>query len=724
MGEDIKRLIRLRYVLFPLVLGAYTSVAFAQGADMENRSAQDAGAQEHVQADHVSRLPSVEVLADALDPDDPRLQTLSTATKVPMDIKDIPQTITFIDVSKFKAYGINDLSVMLDGIAGMDTSYDMRGEGIMIRGFDASYGDVYRDGIRSSGQVRRSTANVERIEVLKGPASVLYGRGSGGGIVNMVSRVANFESPRSINLRAGRWNNRGGTLDLNQILNENWAVRLTVDREEADSFRRGISNRNMMVSPSVAYDGHNGWRWTAQYTYDKVWRRPDRAPSFDALPDGISRETAYAHPDDFVEDRLNMWRSVLSYDLTEDWSIKWTAALIEADQNFDHLYAGRYSSATGLVTFTRAWQETSNRTLTNMVDVTGKFATGSIEHEVLLGLEYSTEKRQPMLGTASATSGLPAAYPYGVDPYDPQWIHDKPDHGAPTQHNSHETRTGAFYFQDLVSLTSQWKVLAGVRYERYKFISLNHLTDDGRSYSDSTLSPRVGVIWQPVPQHSIYASFSKSFAPYGGRGMISISTASNAVFDDEPQYSRQFEAGIKSDWLQGRLSSQISIFQIEKYNIRYRPDPTNDPYRWEVQGEQRSRGVDFSLSGQVFPNWYVRGSVGYQEAKVTRDETTPANVGRYLSGVSKSSGSLYLRYVPDMRWYAEVGVVARSSSFTNAANTDERSGYAVWNASVGWRPASWTVTFSVINLTDKHYWRSSAMPGTPRSFLLSASYMF
>ena len=117
--------------------------------------------------------------------------------------KDIPQTIDTIDVQKYKIYGSNDLSVMLQGT----TSYDTRGDGITLRGFSADSGDIYRDGIRESGQVRRSTANIERIEILKGPASVLYGRSAGGGVVNMVSKYANFDSKSSVGTYVGSYDN-------------------------------------------------------------------------------------------------------------------------------------------------------------------------------------------------------------------------------------------------------------------------------------------------------------------------------------------------------------------------------------------------------------------------------------------------------------------------------------------------------------------------------------
>lgn len=150
----------------------------------------------------------------------------ASVTRNGLKKKDIPQTIDTIDVQKYKIYGANDLSVMLQGTPGVTTSYDTRGDGIMIRGFSADTSDIYRNGVREGGQVRRSTANVERIEILKGPASVLYGRGAGGGVVNMVTKFANFDSKSSVGIFGGSYDNIGGTLDINQVVNDNWAVRL------------------------------------------------------------------------------------------------------------------------------------------------------------------------------------------------------------------------------------------------------------------------------------------------------------------------------------------------------------------------------------------------------------------------------------------------------------------------------------------------------------------
>jgi len=684
------------------------------------------------EAEAARTLDTLHVTADALDRDDARQKTVSTATKLELDPHDVPQTINTLDMSKSKVYGLNDLSVLLDGTPGVDTGYDMRGDGITVRGFAADSNDIYRDGVRNAGQVRRSTANVERIEIVKGPASVLYGRGLGGGVVNLISKQASFDAVSSINLRGGSWANRGATVDVNEVLSDTVAVRLTADFEQGDSFRRGSANRNRMISPSILFDNKQGFSWLAQFTYDSIWRRPDRAPAFDALPDGVSKRTAYAHPDDFVIDDMQSLRSVLNWRFADHWSVKWTAAWNESSQDFDHLYAGSYCrpdgtrlsngaacTAPGLMTFTRAWQETSNSTFSNTVDVSGGFDTGKIAHTVLVGVEGSREQRNPDLATSGSDRSL--LYPGGVDPFNPVWTQPKAAHGPATTSNHHRAHSQALYAQDLMELSASWKVLAGVRFDRFTFRTHNKISGQQRGYRGTTLSPRIGVIWQPLAAHSAYASYSKNFAPYGGRGLMSVSVNDSAVYDAEPQYSRQYEIGVKNDWLDERLSSQLSVYELELYNIRYQPDPDNDPYTWAVRGSERSRGVEASVAGRLLTGLYVRGGVGLLEAKIGQDLTTPANEGRYKRGVARKTGNLFVRYAPGNDWYGEVGVTYRGPVYNDLANTSERAGYTRWDASIGWRPMPWTVTLAITNLFDTDYWRSTSMPGAPRGILLSVN---
>ncbi|MBV6596979.1 TonB-dependent receptor, partial [Acinetobacter baumannii] len=485
----------------------------------------------------------------------------ANVTRNGLDKKDIPQTVDTIDVQKYKIYGSNDLRVMLQGTPGVSTSYDMRGDGITIRGFGADTGDIYRDGIRESGQVRRSTANIERIEILKGPASVLYGRSAGGGVVNMVSKFANFDSKSSVGAYAGSYDNYGTTADINQVLNDNLAVRLTGEYGEAGSFRSGIENKIEMFSPSFTYKNDDGkLTWTTQYTYDKLGRVPDRGPTRDNLPAGTSIKMGFAQDDDYVDDILQVVRTDVNYEYAPDWNFHWAASYRQAEQNFDHFYFGNYCGLDGKNSKNEActkkgyidqiyyWQQTSNKTTTNTFDIKGKFKTGQLEHQIMVGTDWTYEQREPRL--ANKTQNGSAIYGY-VNPITGEREYSRGNGPLKiSQHNYNEGTTYGVFIQDLIGLNDQLKLMMGLRYDYFDFSTTNKIKNEHRNVKDSTFSPNVGLVWQPVPEHSFYTSYSKSFAPFGGQMGVNQVTGSTDVakMDKEPQYNEQYEVGVKSEW--------------------------------------------------------------------------------------------------------------------------------------------------------------------------------
>lgn len=514
----------------------------------------------------------------------------ANVTRNGLDKKDIPQTVDTIDVQKYKIYGSNDLSVMLQGTPGVSTSYDMRGDGITIRGFGADTGDIYRDGIRESGQVRRSTANIERIEILKGPASVLYGRSAGGGVVNMVSKFANFDSKSSVGAYAGSYDNYGTTADINQVLNDNLAVRLTGEYGEAGSFRSGIENKIEMFSPSFTYKNDDGkLTWTTQYTYDKLNRVPDRGPTRDNLPAGTSIKMGFAQDGDYVDDILQVVHTDVNYEYAPDWNFHWAASYRQAEQNFDHFYFGNYCGLNGKNSKNEActkkgyidqiyyWQQTSNKTTTNTFDIKGKFKTGQLEHQIMVGTDWTYEQREPRL--ANKTQNGSAIYGY-VNPITGEREYSRGNGPLKiSQHNYNEGTTYGVFIQDLIGLNDQLKLMMGLRYDYFDFSTTNKIKNEHRNVKDSTFSPNVGLVWQPVPEHSFYTSYSKSFAPFGGQMGVNQVTGSTdvAIMDKEPQYNEQYEVGVKSEWFDNRLNTQFSVFDIRKNNIRYKPNPDSEP---------------------------------------------------------------------------------------------------------------------------------------------------
>lgn len=285
--------------------------------------------------------------------------------------KETPQTIENIDIQKNRNYGTNDLSSILEGNAGIDANYDMRGESIKIRGFSVDGGDIYRDGVRDSGQIRRSTANVERVEILKGPASILYGRSDGGAVVNLVSKKANFMPVYKLSGRVGSWSRYGGGIDINHVVNNQLAARLTTDMERGKSWRDGIKYKNFMISPSVVVTNDGGTvSFEAQYTYDNAWRVPDRMPTksvYDKL--GIDYAKGFSHDGDFVEDKLHFFRTELNAELVKDVNLKWVFGYRKASQNFDHYFSGTIMPGNRLKQ-NYAKQQTDNDTLSNAITLT------------------------------------------------------------------------------------------------------------------------------------------------------------------------------------------------------------------------------------------------------------------------------------------------------------------------------------------------------------------
>ncbi|UOO83156.1 TonB-dependent receptor plug domain-containing protein [Uruburuella testudinis] len=327
-----------------------------------------------------------------------------------LEIRELPQTIDVINIQKNKNYNTNDLSSILEGNAGIDATYDMRGESIYLRGFNIDANDIYRDGIRESGQVRRSTASVERVEILKGPASVLYGRSGGGGVVNMVSKAANFQTARSIGITYGSWADRSANIDINQKISDGAAVRLIGEIGHANSFRSGIGSKSRMISPSITLKSTNGLSWTGQYIYDNTERIPDRGPNkaeYDKM--GLSYRTGFARAGDKVDDTLHHFRSDLTWQISPDWSLQWLAGYRRANQNFDHYYGGSYNETTRLLSQTYAWQNTRNETLSSALTLNGGFDTGRINHKITAGWDISRENRHPILAVVRNQS---------IDPFD------------------------------------------------------------------------------------------------------------------------------------------------------------------------------------------------------------------------------------------------------------------------------------------------------------------
>lgn len=300
-------------------------------------------------------LPATAISAEA-QADDPRVKETSTATRTNTPVRYVPQAIDSIKTENVANYGTNDLGTALSGIPNVSSGADTRFDSLRIRGFDAS-NDFYLDGIRDDSQYVRDLHNIERIDVLKGPAAVLYGRGSQGGIVNRVSKLPEFGRRSTLEAQGGSDDLRSLYADLSTDPSENISLRLNMGNMDQNSFRDGVSGNRQLFAPSMSWQLTPDLNWLVQYEYSRYNRTPDRGiPGVNGRPADVGRDTTYFSDNDFIDDKSQSLRSKLTYELNDNWQLRQTLGVFKLNSDFDNTYQTGYTPATNRVT-RQHWQQ-------------------------------------------------------------------------------------------------------------------------------------------------------------------------------------------------------------------------------------------------------------------------------------------------------------------------------------------------------------------------------
>ena len=671
-----------------------------------------------------TELPATAISAEE-QAEDPRVKISNTATRTSTPVRYVPQAIDSIKTSNVADYGTNDIGDALSGIPNVSSSADTRFDSLRIRGFDAS-NDFYLDGIRDDSQYKRDLHNIERVEVLKGPAAVLYGRGSQGGIVNRVSKLPEFGRRSTIEAQGGSEDLRSLYADLSTDPSENLSLRLNMGNMDENSFRDGVSGNRQLFAPSMSWQLTPDLNWLVQYEYSRYNRTPDRGiPGVNGRPADVGRDTTYGNDHDYIDDKAQSLRSKLTYEINDNWQLRQTLGVFKLDSDFDNTYLTGFDPKTNKVARQHWQQDLTTRNVYNNLELEGGFDTFGLEHRLLTGVEIGSQRRDPKLYNA-ATGKTPGAQPVpSLDLFNPnrELRHTGSMQVFSDSHTEVESR--AVYVQDQLRLDDQWQLLAGLRYDTFDIESTNqlkNLTEDRDSHSTS---PRFGIVWTPLQNHSFYASWSKTFSPVGG-GLIGITPGAAGNSNDlSPELTKQKEIGVKSDWLNDRLSTTLAVYDLELYNRRT-SDP-NDPTLTVMTGLQRSRGIELTATGKLTGNWYMRGGVGVQDTTIEKDNN--GLEGKRVNNVAKHNGSLFLTWKPEMGWYGETGLTLVGQRYADNANTTVLPGYGRWDALVGYRFKDWDLRAALNNITDREYYASATsqyqiQPGAPRSVVMTGTYSF
>ncbi|MFT0867714.1 TonB-dependent receptor [Pseudomonas sp. CAM1A] len=667
-------------------------------------------------------LPETAVTADSTrEEDNPRVKDVSTATRTSTPARYVPQAIDSVKTRNVLDYGSSNLGKALEGIPNVSSGADTRFDSLRIRGFDAS-NDFYLDGVRDDSQYTRDLHNIERVEVLKGPAAVLYGRGSQGGIVNRISKAPEHSRRSTIEAQGGSQDLRSLYADLSADPSDTLSLRLNLGNEDKNSFRDGIDgNHRQLFAPSMSWQISPELNWLVQYEYSRYDRTPDRGIPGNPLtgrPADVSRKTTYGDTQrDYINDRAESMRSRLNYELNDQWQLRHTFSLFTLESDFDNTYLTAYRPAAGLVDRQRWQQDLSTRNLYNTVELEGHVETFGLEHTLLVGLEVGEQRRNSLLHQGVGVLPVP------LQGATASQLHNGTMRVSSNNHT--DVQSSGVYLQDQIRLNDQWQLLAGVRFDRFEVETTSKLSNLSEKVDDNSVSPRVGVVYTPWQDHSFYASWSRSYAPVGG-GLIGVTPqAAGNTNQTDPEQTRQKEIGVKSEWFDERLSTTLALYEIELYNRR-----TRDPLDRDIilmTGLQRSKGIELTATGNVIGNWYVRGGIGLQDATIVKDNN--GQEGNRINDVAKRNASLFVTWKPELGWYAETGLTLVGDRFADTQNTVKLPGYGRWDALAGYRTHDWDVRAALSNITDKTYYSSATSAaqiqvGDPRSLVVTGTYSF
>jgi iron complex outermembrane receptor protein len=691
------------------------------------------------------------------DPTAYRVPEATTATKMNTPIMQTPASVQIVPQQVLLDQQASTLAKAVENVSGVrtfDSTYVGGNDQFQIRGFTTPY--VYIDGLRMLSGLpgTAALANVERVEVLKGPASILYGRADPGGIVNVVTKKP-LDTPRYwMSQSFGSYDSYRTTLDATGPLtrDDTLLYRVTAEVEHNGSFRETDFSRNYFISPVVRWNIDAGTQLTVNLQYNH------QVIPFDA---GQIAFTKY-HPASQVfgvgpvgflprgrtfNDRNSGSRVdtlKFGYEFSHKFDESWTLTnRFEGLQYQDHTflvvpYAFGAAAPTQLSRV--AIQNDDTRyTINANLDLTGKFDTFGIQHTALVGADFLSDRSFNTFFGASKNPhpGIDLLFPIHSFTPTQTWLYGNWNPGS-----AFLLRNQWFgvYAQDLVALPYDFFFLAGARYDRgHNHSSLMDGNPETLGNNSERVTPRFGLLWRPMPEVSLYGSYLENFGQSGGAS--GPAGPQQRILPSES--AQQWEVGVKSELFDQRLTATLAFYQLTKKNIAIAdPDPMLAALGYRTAlGEVRSRGFEVDVAGELSPGWKMIGSYSYIDAAVTRDSGTVSDpLGNVVSlsgyqgfavpDVSRHMGNLWTTYeIQDGDWSGLKfggGVTARTKAYGDSLNSFHVPSYAIFSllAAYSWTLGDYKVTaqLNVENLADTRYYPTGARGplqvnvGTPRTF--------
>ncbi len=574
-------------------------------------------------------------------------------------------------------------------------------------------------------QYYRGLYNIERVEVLKGPYALIFGRGGGGGIINRVQKTPNadgFKASASAALNTfGAWDLAA---DVNLSLGSETALRINGTYEQFGNHRDYYDGERFAVNPYFATKLGEGWSLGLSYEYVHDDRVADRGVPSIATTAGQPNEPLRGYDSQFFgvpginRTRLDahIVKARIDGELASDLKLTATALYGDYDKIYVNAFAnGAASSPTGTVVLDGYSDPTRRKNFIAQANLIWDVVTGGIDHKILLGLEYGSQKTANQRLGRVFTPGNVFSLSAPVFP--------QVSFTAPTRNTKSDVRFFSAYAQDQISLGAHLDVVVGIRYDRFRIAGTDFIPATPRPFArtDEKVSPRIGLIYKPQENISVYASYSRTFLPRSGDQFVSLTAVQENL---EPEKFTNYEVGLKWD-LSGDLSATLAAFQLDRTNATT-PDPANVLNTINI-GETRTRGIEIELTGRIAPNWQISAGYGWQEGKLRGNDAVR------LAQLPEHQAALWNRYDISRSFGIGLGMVHQSSQFAairTSPTTTRLPGFTRFDAALFWRPSErFDLQLNVENLFDADYFsdahnNNNITPGAPINARLTARVKF
>ncbi len=667
-------------------------------------------------------LPTIEVKGAA------RLAYLtsqsSSATKTNTRLRDVPQSVTVISRSVIADQRMESMGDVARYIAGVTRG---QGEGNRyqqtIRGiFTTSV--FFVNGVRDDVQYIRDLYNVERVEALKGANALIFGRGVGGGVLNRVTKVAEWTPTRELALQGGSYGNRRTALDVGQGVSEGLALRLNGMYENSDLYRNEVSIERYGLNPTATIRVSDRTRVLASYEHFNDDRTADRGiPSFAGAPLALATpRTFFGDPSlSYADVLVNVGTATIEHTTSGQVTLRNRSVFADYNKAYQNVFPGAVSPAGTEVSISAYNSATQRRNLFNESEVSYQLRTGPIRQTLLggfaIGRQITDNVRNTGYFNDSATSiTAPVSNPTVAVP-----ITFRQSATDPSNHST--AMSLSLYGQSQVALSEQWQAIVGARYERFDVDFFNIRTGEALSRTDNMVSPRAALLFKPAETVSLYSSYSVSALPSTGDQFSTLNVTTETL---EPEKFTNYEIGAKWDMLD-RLSLAGAVYRLDRTNTTA-PDPA-DPTRTVQTGSQRTDGFELSVTGAVTPAWQVIGGYANQDAKIT-SRTTAALPGARVPLVPRNTVSLWNRYQATPALGLGLGVIYQDEMFAAIDDAVTLPSFTRFDAA-----AYYTINrhlrlqANLENLFDRRYFVSAhsndnITPGSPRAVRVAVTTGF